>query len=88
MSLIPQNDIAREVLRHLPCSHPPQGGYFGGVTYCIGVAVSNMVDAFELGATIGAEVEFLGEIRCDRIGLQYYLVFRNAEVSQGVSDNG
>ena len=47
-----------------------------------------MVDAFELGATIGAEVEFLGEIRCDRIGLQYYLVFRNAEVSQGVSDNG
>ena len=83
MTLIAKNDVAKEVLDHLPCSLQPEGGYFGGSTYCIGVTVRDVGAAFELGAAVGAEAEFIGDIGFDKIGTQQYVVFRSAEVAQG-----
>lgn len=83
MALIPQNEVAKKVLGHLPGSFEPQGGYFGGRTYCIGVRVRNVGEAFELGINMGAEASGFGDIGFDKIGAQQYVVFRSAEVAQG-----
>ncbi len=83
MGLILKNEIASEVVEHLPCSHKPQGGYFGGSTYCIGVPVRDVAEAFELGRAMGAEAGRVGDIGWDKVGNQLYVVFRSAEVCQG-----
>ena len=83
MALIAKNATAQQVLDHLPCSRTAEGGYFGGKSYVIGVRVRDVGEAFDLGATMGAEAEFLGDIGFDRIGAQQYVVFRSAEVVQG-----
>lgn len=81
MGLIPKNDIAAELIARLSCSRHPLGSYFGGTTYCLGVAVQDVGDAFKLGSEVGAEVENVGEISFDQMGNQHYVVFRSAEVS-------
>lgn len=83
MALIAKSSVAQQVLEHLPCSRTAEGGYFGGSSYVIGVRVRDVGEAFELGAAMGAEAEFLGDIGFDKIGAQQYVVFRSAEVIQG-----
>lgn len=81
--LIAKSAVAQQVLDHLPCSRIPEGGYFGGKVYVIGVRVRDVGEAFDLGATMGSEAEFLGDLGFDKIGAQQYVVFRSAEVAEG-----
>ncbi len=83
MTLIAKNEVALKVMSHLPGSRVAKGGYFGGRTYCIGVPVKSIAEAFELGATMGAEASGFGDIGFDKIGTQQYVVFQSAEVAQG-----
>lgn len=85
MALIAKNDVARKVMDHLPASRQIEGGYFGGSTYCMGVPVRSIAEAFELGAAMGAEATGFGDIGFDKIGTQQYVVFRSANVAQGAA---
>jgi hypothetical protein len=87
MTLIPKNDKARVVLDHLPPSHVAIGGYHGGQTYCIGILVRDVGEAFELGKAMGAEATAFGAVGYDKQGNQTLVVFREALVRQGPVQN-
>jgi hypothetical protein len=83
LTLIPKNDAARKVIDHLPNSRVARGGYHGGGTYCIGVHVDNVADAFGLGKAMGAEATDFGSVGYDQHGSKLLVVFRDALVTQG-----
>lgn len=74
-----RNECAKNLLAKL-ARHgiAARAGYFGGATYCVGVAILSASEAVSLGAKIG---EGHGVIGWDRWGDGFIIAFRDALVT-------